>query len=206
MTDDFDRIDPEHVFRILNIFAAYFDDNLYNGKGKLNKFGFDKIIIVCDYNNLKSIFHHKYGSKTDFGGYINQFYSKKPFEVKNIVEDYCKQILDTLTFQPPDDIITNERILFNILPIINGLYKYNYISLRSILNIVNINFKSPNIDGVGFSFRKYHIAYQLNILKFLCGDLDSLLDGLKILKSEKYSIEGFESSAKMYFILYCVHT
>lgn len=59
--DDLDRIDPEHVFRILNVFSAHFDQ-----KDNSNKFGFDKIVFVCDINNLKSIFSHKYGIGTDF--------------------------------------------------------------------------------------------------------------------------------------------
>lgn len=80
--DDLDRMDPEHIFRILNIFAAHFDndDNIQI----TNKFGFDKIIIVCDYNNLKRIFAHKFGSDTDFAGYINKFFSKGIFKFNNI--------------------------------------------------------------------------------------------------------------------------
>ncbi|NQU83693.1 MAG: NTPase KAP, partial [Parcubacteria group bacterium] len=56
--DDLERIDPEHIFRILNIFSAHFDSQ---NKELPNKFGFDKIILVADVQNLKSIFHHKYG-------------------------------------------------------------------------------------------------------------------------------------------------
>jgi len=49
--DDMDRIDPDHIFRILNIFSAHF-------KNEDNKFGFDAVIIVGDIQNIKSIFHH----------------------------------------------------------------------------------------------------------------------------------------------------
>ena len=42
--DDIDRIDPEHVFRILNVFSAHFDLESETE----NKFNFDKIIVVCD--------------------------------------------------------------------------------------------------------------------------------------------------------------
>ena len=66
--DDLDRLDPESIFRLLNIFSSFFDRN------QKNKFGFDKIIIVADYENIKNIFHHKYGEETDFEGYmINSF-------------------------------------------------------------------------------------------------------------------------------------
>ncbi|MBA6155976.1 hypothetical protein H3Z83_05515 [Tenacibaculum sp. S7007] len=71
--DDLDRIDPEHIFRLLNIFSANFDNSGYS----INKFGIDKVIIVADYYNVKSIYHHKYGKGSDFEGYINKFYSNK---------------------------------------------------------------------------------------------------------------------------------
>ncbi|NQU52063.1 MAG: hypothetical protein HQ522_05945 [Bacteroidetes bacterium] len=73
--DDLDRLDPEHIFRLFNVFSAHFDlvdDNS-------NKFGFDKIIFVCDIENIRKIFAHKYGSKVDFSGYIDKFYSTEIF-------------------------------------------------------------------------------------------------------------------------------
>lgn len=70
--DDFDRIDPEHIFRILNVLSAHMETT-----GD-NKFGFDHIIIVGDIDNIKSIFHHKYGQDTDFLGYFDKFFSIKP--------------------------------------------------------------------------------------------------------------------------------
>ena len=75
--DDFDRIDPEHTFRILNVLSAhmYGDDE--------NKFGFDHIIIVGDVANLRSVFHHKYGDKTDFEGYFDKFFTVKPYPFDN---------------------------------------------------------------------------------------------------------------------------
>jgi len=75
--DDLDRMDPEHIFRILNIFSAYFE------KEGVNKFGFDIVILVSDYNNIKSIFRHKYGDETDFSGYIDKFYVIEPYYFDN---------------------------------------------------------------------------------------------------------------------------
>jgi hypothetical protein len=76
--EDFDRLDPAHIFRILNIFSAHnFDDD------RGNKFGFDKIVIVCDLMNIRTIYHHFYGSATDFTGYMDKFYSFEPFEFDN---------------------------------------------------------------------------------------------------------------------------
>ena len=54
--DDLERIDPEHIFRVLNIFSAHFDSQ---NKELPNKFGFDKIILVADVRNLRSVFHYR---------------------------------------------------------------------------------------------------------------------------------------------------
>lgn len=76
--DDLDRIDPEHIFRILNILAGYFEKDM-----KINKFGFDSIIIVADYRNIENIFYHKYGGGADFSGYMDKFFCIAPFYFNN---------------------------------------------------------------------------------------------------------------------------
>jgi hypothetical protein len=83
--DDLDRIDPEHIFRILNILSAYFE------KENENKFGFDSIIIVADFSNLRHMFHHKYGPNADFSGYLDKFFTISPYYFDN-----KKAIIDTV--------------------------------------------------------------------------------------------------------------
>ena len=78
--DDLDRVDPDHIFRLLNIFSAYFD------KEHTNKFGFDHIILVGDESNIQSIFHHKYGGGTDFRGYFDKFFSLYVYDFDNKTE------------------------------------------------------------------------------------------------------------------------
>ncbi|MCZ4694370.1 hypothetical protein DWB61_04275 [Ancylomarina euxinus] len=93
--DDLDRIDPAHLFRILNVLTAHIDRDIIlqkeieDGVGN-NKFNFDHIITVFDIENAKNIFSHLYGLKTDFPGYISKFISGKPFEysLQNILMDY----------------------------------------------------------------------------------------------------------------------
>lgn len=89
--DDLDRIDPEHIFRILNVFAAHFDKNNQSP----NKFGFDKVILVCDIENIRNIFKAKYGANTDFNGYIDKFYSHRIFgyDIKDIMVSYFRNII-----------------------------------------------------------------------------------------------------------------
>jgi hypothetical protein len=91
--DDLDRLDPEHIFRMLNVFSAIFE------RGHANAFGFDCVIIVADYRNIKSVFHHKYGQDADFDGYIDKYYSISPYiydnrrAILNLVEDISKIIM-----------------------------------------------------------------------------------------------------------------
>ena len=51
-----DRIDPGHLFRILNVLGAHIDTNKDE-----NKFGFENIVVVLDYITTEHIFHHFYG-------------------------------------------------------------------------------------------------------------------------------------------------
>ncbi|MFM2017535.1 MAG: hypothetical protein RL007_1191 [Bacteroidota bacterium] len=81
--DDLDRIDPDHIFRILNVFAAHFDQPEYKSSYS-NKFGFDKIILVGDYYNIKHIYHYRYGPNVHFDGYIKKYFSTAPFYYDNV--------------------------------------------------------------------------------------------------------------------------
>ena len=83
--EDMDRIDPAHIFRILNVVSAQMDYGYKYGVSPKNnsllgnKFGVDNIIVCLDYDNLKHIFHHFYGPKACFDGYINKFSDKGLF-------------------------------------------------------------------------------------------------------------------------------
>jgi len=109
IVDDLDRIDPEHIFRILNVFSAHFDES---NKELDNKFGFDKVIIVADYYNLESIFHHKYGLETDFTGYINKFYSKEIyfFNIYSLLKKYLDSHLNKDNLE-----ITRQGVSLNVV-------------------------------------------------------------------------------------------
>lgn len=77
--EDMDRIDPAHIFRILNVISAHMDYGYKYGYSPTsnslvgNKFGVHNIVVSLDYDNLKHIFHHFYGPKASFEGYINKF-------------------------------------------------------------------------------------------------------------------------------------
>ena len=73
--DDLDRLDPDHIFRILNILSSHNDH--YSSE---HKFNFEKVILVCDIENIQSVFEHRYGEKADFEGYMDKFYSDEIFQ------------------------------------------------------------------------------------------------------------------------------
>ena len=86
--DDLDRVDPEHVFRILNVISAHRDFQIDN-KGS-NKFGFDKIILCCDIRNIRSIYSARFGNSSDFSGYMDKFYDHSifQFDIATGVKEY----------------------------------------------------------------------------------------------------------------------
>lgn len=99
--EDMDRLDPAHLFRILNIFSAHLDRyNIYKNTKLLtdyvltNKFGFDNIITVFDYDNTKKIFAHFYGENANFEGYINKFTTGYVFHYS--INEIAKQQLNEL--------------------------------------------------------------------------------------------------------------
>lgn len=73
--EDLDRLDPGHLFRILNVLSAHIDSDKCT-----NKFCFDNIVAVLDYDTTRHIFHHFYGEKANYEGYMSKFMSSHPFE------------------------------------------------------------------------------------------------------------------------------
>lgn len=122
--DDFDRLDPEHVFRILNILSVHNDAYVEH-----NKFGFDKIIVVCDYQNIKNIYAHKYGDRTDFEGYISKFYSTEIFHYNNYdaIQFFCEKELNGIITDKDDQDVVGL--------ILSRLVKYKLLTMRDIVKV-----------------------------------------------------------------------
>ena len=105
--EDMDRLDPAHLFRIMNIFSAqmdyqYLDPSDPNCDINGNKFGVDNVLMVMDYNNTNSIFSHFYGVETDFDGYIQKFCNKGIFKysLKEQQEIYIYDKIQKVTELP----------------------------------------------------------------------------------------------------------
>lgn len=127
--DDLDRMDPEHIFRILNVISAHCDEFLLDNKAHSNKFGFDKIIIVADIHNIKSVFEHRYGKNADFDGYINKFYSESifKFDCEKVVHAFSEQIFKKHSRKEHQGSI-------RLLDIFN---QHGLLSIRQVLKIRN---------------------------------------------------------------------
>ena len=171
--DDLDRIDPEHIFRLLNVFSAHFDiDN------NTNKFGFDKIIFVCDVENLKNIFAARYGQHTDFNGYINKFFSSKIFCYDNrvAISEFLEKVMNTNYAKCANgEININPVEIRYVTDILLLFVERGGISLRQIIaNILNLQ-KVKVKQGVGTigAYRNYCSGYTVI---WLCIEI---LDGRK---------------------------
>lgn len=89
--EDLDRMDPAHIFRILNVLGAHINDATDG-----NKFFFSNIIFVMDYEVTEHIFHHFYGDHANYTGYMSKFCSNYPFRfsITKVAHEYLKQFIE----------------------------------------------------------------------------------------------------------------
>ena len=141
--EDMDRIDPAHLFRILNVFSAQIDHNYRFGSDPNlpyigNKFGLDKVVFVMNYDCTKSIFRHFYGPKADYEGYINKFCSSNYFSYsfdQQKEEYYYKRIIENTKIDPstiklfirPEDL--SQHTVREVVNAIEGLNDFVLVGL-----------------------------------------------------------------------------
>ena len=125
--EDLDRIDPAHLFRIMNVLSSQVDNPYYSEVPNGNKFGFDKIILIMDYEIAKHLFHHFYGKEANYEGYMNKFLNTLPYsysikeeahrQVRQKILDICKTgvflSLDQKLSNDPKDRISFQLALNN---------------------------------------------------------------------------------------------
>lgn len=171
VVEDLDRIDPAHIFRIMNILSAHWDMNDYS-ETKLsfgsvsNKYNFDKVLLVCHYQNIKNIFHHFYGKDTDFTGYIHKYSPVLPFEysLKTLVRDW---IIDHL----PSNFTTYEYVKQTIADLILSRYWSSegiLTNLRHITTFFSKNVYRINTQTISFNTKNYHWESNNRVTKLLC--------------------------------------
>lgn len=190
--EDMDRIDPAHIFRILNVFSAHWDMQDYSEQklahgNPLNKYNFDKILLVCHFQNIKNIFHHLYGERTDFTGYIHKFSSSTPYEysLNDVIEEWILQkipfskdtfpaICERLTDLIMQKYENCEKIITNIRHITNVLNQSNYnIKKEDIPSYSGLN----GCNGYNYCISTYNqVTHLLCILKNFGISIDEFLD------------------------------
>lgn len=139
VVDDLDRIDPEHIFRILNVLSAHQN---FCGTDE-HKFGIDKTVLVCDVANLKKIYHGHHGGDVDFCGYIDKFYSKEVFHfnnLDNIFDSLWTVLLSTKVEYVKIKALYSREWNDLLEFIIKKLFKNSSINLRTFLKIQNKKF------------------------------------------------------------------
>ncbi|UYQ92211.1 KAP family NTPase [Chitinophaga horti] len=149
--DDLDRLDPDHTFRILNVFASQLHSKRIDRGTQLL---FDKVIVVADIENIRNMYEHRYGSKTDFTGFIDKFYSSDVFHFDNgpAFKKEVLKLLDTFTV-PGSDRGLNRLYLSDplIVDIIVFLVEKRQLTLRALKNVAGkqIDYHNEDVD-MGF--------------------------------------------------------
>lgn len=171
IVDDLDRLDSEHIFRLFNVFSAHYD-----AKDHTNKFGFDKVIFICDLNNIRQIYHHRYGANVDFTGYIDKFFSKQPFDFDNraYIRDKVREIIVSVNLkQNAVDKAISEQDNFNLFTflefILICLINARLINLRMIVPQVSINLTNKTFQANRFELTSVVEHNVLTIFYILKG-------------------------------------
>lgn len=171
LIDDLDRLDPEHIFRILNIFGNHFSSSSGNKLYKNeNKFGFDKVILVGDTRNIKGIFHHKYGSETDFEGYFSKYSTKTPysFDIGAILIEKIDDVIKNLKLPDYKDNYQNELTHFKAIvkKLLLHFIKENQIKFRLLgynNNFIPVKVKQETIgcltNSTPYTIAKFFIDF-----------------------------------------------
>ncbi|MEP7237106.1 MAG: P-loop NTPase fold protein [Ferruginibacter sp.] len=161
--DDLDRIDPEHIFRILNILSAH-----NNHHGQENKFAFDHIIVVCDLQNIEKTFFHKYGIGVDFEGYIDKFFSTDIFFINN--QDAILIYVNSLNEETRFTKSENELIIF----LLNHFVKIGSVTVRKLMKLsFDLKFKKFDISKQDRITQYY---FNLNEFRFISNDANLFVD------------------------------
>lgn len=195
--EDLDRVDPAHLFRIMNIFSAHIDYSykyfVQPGKDMVgNKFGFDNVVFVLDYQNTRRIFNHFYGENTNFKGYIDKFCSNGYFEysLKKETENYVYKIIS-------EEVGFREDTVRSLIP----METFENLSLRNIINAIRktkLQICTEPIIKVGGRIVKLHLGLlQILVILRRIG-----LDNKTIMSDFSARIEKQNEELMSYFCSY----
>lgn len=132
--EDLDRVDPAHLFRLLNVFSAHVDQD--NGT---NKFGFDNIVLVLDYDVTRKVFQYFYGKEANYEGYMTKFLSHQPFEY-SLQRAAHQRVFDYLD----KECLLNHSVLGQPVDYAPGVT----ITLNSIVGHLSVRQVAAALDGI----------------------------------------------------------
>lgn len=200
--DDFDRIDPEHIFRILNVLSVHIGDE------DPNRFGFDHIIIVGDVSNIKNIFHHKYGLDTDFIGYFDKFFTIRPFELgtKHIAERIAELVKKVKCDEPnlATAIGDSGYIKYLLADVLNRSLSINRLNLRQLYRPLAHPFPElrQGVYGEDPFKDNFHHIFDIGVQMLVAifgGDANAFIQQLKLLRA---GIKDDEEKQRMPYAAY----
>ncbi len=195
--DDLDRVDPEHIFRIMNVLAAHIDVKKDINQ---NKFNFNSIVLVCDIENIRRIFANRYGANVDFSGYIDKFYSNHIFKydlssyIFNRVDEVFRNIkINSKTSVEPLPSYQKNPAALLVQNILFAMIKNNLFSIRLIKKVFDREFI---LKSVSFSkkFKNNISPYYFPIvtaIKFfedVFDNINTFRSIIFLLKDSKYSV------------------
>lgn len=205
--DNLDRIDPEHIFRILNVFSTHMDIN--KNLSINNKFGFEKIILVCDIHNIQNIFKNKFGIDVDFNGYIDKFYSVEPFYFQNYEQIYkvCESAISNIKVKFLLDKADREFSSFShndsIYNILIALIDNDLISLRQVLNFSGFSVKKAIISyqNIPINVSSKSPILEMMLISKIMGGYEYLITAIKKLNDKNIKIKDMDRIFKnfLYF-------
>ena len=164
----------------------------------LNKYNFNKILLVCHFQNIKNIFHHLYGERTDFTGYIHKFSSSTPYEysLNDVIEEW---ILQKIPFSKDTFSAICERLVDLIMQKYENCENIitNIRHITHFLNQSNYNIRKENIPP--YSWQNGHNGFNYFISTY-----NQVTHLLCILENFEISIDEFlDSQADPFYRQLC---
>lgn len=156
--EDLDRLDPAHLFRILNVISAHIDDCSKPDKVG-NKFGFSNIVIVMDYETTQHIFEHFYGKESSYIGYMSKFISEEPFRY-SIAELALPELKRKII-----NVVGIKKELFESFKIINK--KLSLLSMRDIVKLYDFDVSTRMLKSTFKTQSDYELSTQLPVFKLI---------------------------------------
>lgn len=195
IVEDLDRIDPKHLFRLLNIISAHMDA----AEDYTNKFGFDNIVLVMDYEMTRHIFHHFYGEKANYEGYMCKFLSCEPFRYS------LQEVANSLLNNHIQKKIGLEDIIEQFA---NMKRRIDSLSLRDYTHIRDFDINS-RIKEETFVANDFIFSTNLPFFPLLAYMIELGLNKHEIIEDlslkTDYAIKDIENHIKLLFPVFMVH-